>query len=96
MMMYYRHLYEGEHAEIFPRAQSVTKEHRLVRRRVGVRSWRQVEKVFSADRQYIVANFSSLVAEVPGGSPEPVAREHFSRYGGRAGAGIRVLCRISQ
>lgn len=37
----------------------------MVRRRVGVRSWRQVEKVFSADFQYIVANFSSLVAEVP-------------------------------
>lgn len=65
MMQYYRLLYEGEHAEIFPRAQSVTKERRLVRRRVGVRSWRQVEKVFSADNQYIVANFSSLVAEVP-------------------------------
>lgn len=64
-MQYYRLLYEGEHAEIFPRAQSVTKERRLVRRRVGVRSWRQVEKVFSADNQYIVANFSSLVAEVP-------------------------------
>lgn len=65
MMMYYRLLYEGEHAEIFPRAQSATKEKRLVRRRVGVKSWRQVEKVFSADYQYIVANFSSLVAEVP-------------------------------
>lgn len=65
MMQYYRLLYEGEHAEIFPRAQSVTKERRLVRRRVGVRSWRQVEKAFSADNQYIVANFSSLVAEVP-------------------------------
>lgn len=64
-MQYYRLLYEGEHAEIFPRAQSVTKERRMVRRRVGVRSWRQVEKVFSADNQYIVANFSSLVAEVP-------------------------------
>lgn len=63
--MYYRLLYEGEHAEIFPRAQSVTKERQVVRRRVGVRSWRQVEKVFSADYQYIVANFSSLVAEVP-------------------------------
>lgn len=65
MMKYYRLLYEGEHAEIFPRAQSVTKEKRTVRRRVGVRSWRQIEKVFSADNQYIVANFSSLVAEVP-------------------------------
>lgn len=65
MMMYYRLLYEGEHAEIFPRAQSVTKERQVVRRRVGIRSWRQVEKVFSADYQYIVANFSSLVAEVP-------------------------------
>ncbi|WP_230873773.1 hypothetical protein [Paenibacillus woosongensis] len=64
-MHYYRLLYEGEHAEIFPRAQSVTKERRLVRRRVGVRSWRQVEKVFSADNQYIVANFSSLIVEVP-------------------------------
>ncbi|WP_249529806.1 phage portal protein [Paenibacillus brevis] len=65
MMQYYRLLYDGEHAEIFPRARSVAKEQRLVRRRVGVRSWRQVEKVFSADNQYIVANFSSLVAEVP-------------------------------
>lgn len=65
MMSYYRLLYEGEHAEIFPRARSVTTERRSVHRRVGVRSWRKVEKVFSADHQYIVANFSSLVAEVP-------------------------------
>ncbi|WP_152827613.1 phage portal protein [Paenibacillus glucanolyticus] len=65
LMMYYRLLYEGEHAEIFPRAKSVVKETRVVRRRNGIRSWQQVEKVFSADRQYIVANFSSLVAEVP-------------------------------
>ncbi|MBP1892996.1 hypothetical protein [Paenibacillus lactis] len=65
MMLYYRLLYEGEHAEIFPRARSVVTEKRYVHRRVGVRSWRKVEKVFSADHQYIVANFSSLVAEVP-------------------------------
>lgn len=65
MMMYYRLLYEGEHAEIFPRARSVVTEKRSVHRRVGVRAWRKVEKVFSADHQYIVANFSSLVAEVP-------------------------------
>ncbi|MEK4117683.1 hypothetical protein NST44_16080 [Paenibacillus sp. FSL W8-0919] len=65
MMLYYRLLYEGEHAEIFPRARSVVTEKRSVHRRVGVRSWRKVEKVFSADHQYIVANFSSLVAEVP-------------------------------
>lgn len=65
MMLYYRLLYEGEHAEIFPRARSVVTEKRYVHRRVGVRSWRKVEKVFSADNQYIVANFSSLVAEVP-------------------------------
>lgn len=65
MMLYYRMLYEGEHAEIFPRAKAVVKETRIVRRRNGIRSWQQVEKVFSADRQYIVANFSSLVAEVP-------------------------------
>lgn len=65
MMIYYRLLYEGEHAEIFPRAKAVVKETRVVRRRNGIRSWRQIEKVFSADRQYIVANFSSLVAEVP-------------------------------
>lgn len=65
MMMYYRLLYEGDHAAIFPRAKAVVKETRVVRRRNGIRSWQQVEKVFSADRQYIVANFSSLVAEVP-------------------------------
>ncbi|MGW8822233.1 hypothetical protein ACWGNU_08920 [Paenibacillus lautus] len=65
MMMYYRLLYEGEHEAIFPRAKAVVKETRVVRRRNGIRSWQQVEKVFSADRQYIVANFSSLVAEVP-------------------------------
>ncbi|WP_347880712.1 hypothetical protein [Paenibacillus sp. F411] len=65
MMMYYRLLYEGEHAAIFPRAKTVVKETRVVRRRNGIRSWRQVEKIFSADHQYIVANFSSLVAEVP-------------------------------
>lgn len=65
MMQYYRLLYEGEHAEIFPRAKAVTNVRETVRRRVGKRSWRKVEKVFSADHQYIVANFSSLVAEVP-------------------------------
>ncbi|KOP64371.1 hypothetical protein AMS62_03175 [Bacillus sp. FJAT-18019] len=65
MMTYYRLLYEGEHAAIFPRASAVVKETRIVRRRNGIRSWKQVEKVFSSDRQYIVANFSSLVAEVP-------------------------------
>lgn len=64
-MQYYRLLYEGEHAEIFPRAKSVTTEKRSIHRRVGVRSWRKAEKVFSADNQYIVANFSSLVVEVP-------------------------------
>lgn len=64
-MLYFRLLYEGEHAEIFPRAQTVTQEKRLVRERVGYRRWRKVERVFSADHQYIVANFSSLVAEIP-------------------------------
>lgn len=65
MMLYYRLLYEGEHAEIFPRARTITKEKRIVRKRVAFRVWRQVEKECSSDNQYIVANFSSLVAEVP-------------------------------
>ncbi|MBT2765896.1 hypothetical protein J7E85_32825 [Paenibacillus sp. ISL-20] len=50
---------------IFPWAKAVVKETRVVRRRNRIRSWQQIEKVFSADGQYIVANFSSLVAEVP-------------------------------
>ncbi|WP_232436431.1 phage portal protein [Paenibacillus rubinfantis] len=64
-MQYYRLLYDGDHAEIFPRARQVTQEKRVVHRRVGIRSWRRAEKVVSPDNQYIVVNFSSLVAEVP-------------------------------
>lgn len=64
-MQYYRLLYDGDHSEIFPRARQVTQEKRVVHRRVGIRSWRRAEKVVSPDNQYIVVNFSSLVAEVP-------------------------------
>jgi hypothetical protein len=64
-MQYYRMLYDGEHAEIFPRARQVAQQKRVIPRRVGIRSWRRAETVLSADNQYIVANFSSLVAEVP-------------------------------
>lgn len=64
-MSYFRALYEGEHAEIFPRAKRVAKDTRHGFKRTGIKSWVQTTEVVDTSHLYVVANFSSLVAEVP-------------------------------
>jgi hypothetical protein len=64
-MIYYRNLYEGNHAEIFARARLLTKDVRYRQRRVGVKRWENTREVVDINHMYIVANFSSLVAEIP-------------------------------
>jgi hypothetical protein len=64
-MAYFRALYEGDHAEIFPRAKLIAKDVRYGWKRTGVRSWTQTREVIDANHIYVVANFSSLIAEVP-------------------------------
>jgi len=64
-MLYYRLLYEGEHAEIFPRAKLLGSTKRFRMKRVGVRSWKQIEEAVASNDQYVVANFAGLIAEIP-------------------------------
>jgi len=64
-MLYYRLLYEGEHAEIFPRAKTLGNTKRFRMKRVGIRSWKQIEETVESNDQYIVANFAGLIAEIP-------------------------------
>lgn len=63
---YYRHLYEGNHEEIFPRAKMIpTTDKVYKRRRNGRRGFKLEAEEVSTSNVYVVANFSSLVAEVP-------------------------------
>lgn len=65
LMQYYRALYEGDHAEIFPRAGKVSKDIVFVNKRVGVKTWKLEKQVVDVNRLYVVVNFCSLVAEIP-------------------------------
>jgi Phage portal protein, SPP1 Gp6-like. len=64
-MLYYRLLYDGEHAKIFPRAKYAGKDRRLKRKRVGYKRWEESFETIDTGDPYIVVNFSSLVAEIP-------------------------------
>lgn len=64
-MLYYRALYDGDHADIFPRAKSVGADRRMKWRRKSLREWEQTHESIQTNHPYIVANFSCLVAEVP-------------------------------
>ena len=64
-MLFYRALYEGEHARIFPRAKYAGKDRRLKRKRVGYKRWEEYFETIETGDPYIVVNFSSLVAEIP-------------------------------
>lgn len=64
-MRYFRALYEGDHAEIFPRAKMVGAERQMKWRRKSVKEWEQTHETIQSNHPYIVANFSCLVAEVP-------------------------------
>jgi hypothetical protein len=64
-MLYYRLLYEGEHAEIFPRAKMLGNGKKFRMKRVGYKRWQQTEEVVATGDQYVVANFAGLVAEIP-------------------------------
>lgn len=65
-MIYFRNLYEGNHAEIFPRAQTLVKtERHLTFKPSGTRRKRYVPRTTTTANQYVVVNFASLVAEVP-------------------------------
>ncbi|CAM3706962.1 hypothetical protein COLU111180_04150 [Cohnella lubricantis] len=64
-MTYFRALYEGDHAEIFPRAKQIAKDVRFGWKRTGVKTWTQTREVVDVNQMYVVANFSSLIAEVP-------------------------------
>ncbi|MBB6689919.1 phage portal protein [Cohnella xylanilytica] len=64
-MAYFRALYDGDHAEIFPRAKMIAKDVRYGWKRTGVKSWAQTQEIVDVNSMYVVANFSSLVAEVP-------------------------------
>ena len=63
--LYFRKLYEGDHAEIFPRAAIAGKDKRFRWRRTGFKTWEQTAEVVESGVPYIVVNFSSLVAELP-------------------------------
>jgi hypothetical protein len=62
---YYRKLYDGDHAEIFPRARHAGKDKRYRWRRKSLKEWEQVTEVVESGVPYIVVNFCSLVAELP-------------------------------
>lgn len=64
-MQYFRHLYNGEHVEIFPRARRIARDTRYRMRRVGFKRWEETRDIIETGDQYVVANFSSLVAEIP-------------------------------
>ncbi len=66
-MLYFRQLYEGDHEEIFPRAKTLTFTEHSLRRKRGRTSRRQrmIEEKKTTKYQYVVANFSSLIVEVP-------------------------------
>lgn len=64
-MIYYRNLYEGNHAEIFARARLLSQDVRYRQRRVGLKRWENTREVVDTNSMYIIANFSSLVAEIP-------------------------------
>jgi len=63
--IYFRKLYDGDHAEIFERAKTAGKHKRFKWRRVGLKAWEQTTEVVESGVPYIVANFASLVAELP-------------------------------
>ena len=65
VMAYYRALYDGDHASIFPRAKMIAKDIKFKAKRVGIRQWAETREIVDTDSMYVVANFSSLVAEVP-------------------------------
>lgn len=65
LMLYYRSLYDGDHADIFPRAKMVGADRRTKWRRKSLKEWEQTHETIQSNHPYIVANFSCLVAEVP-------------------------------
>ncbi len=65
LMRYYRALYDGDHADIFPRAKTVGTDRRMKWRRKSYKEWEQTHETIQSNHPYIVANFSCLVAEVP-------------------------------
>ncbi|RKD20970.1 hypothetical protein BEP19_14900 [Ammoniphilus oxalaticus] len=64
-MFYYRKLYDGDHEEIFPRARTIGQVKRYSLKRMGINRWRRIEQLESSNQEYIVVNFSSLIAELP-------------------------------
>ncbi|WP_164821345.1 phage portal protein [Paenibacillus koleovorans] len=64
-MAYFRALYDGDHATIFPRAKTATKDTRYGIKRTGIKRWEQTREVVETTNIYVVLNFSSLIAEVP-------------------------------
>jgi hypothetical protein len=71
-MKYYRDLYEGNHEEIFPRAQELAKEGQITKK-VYKGSRRGHYRTYNPEKftqkhavhHYVVVNFASVVAELP-------------------------------
>ncbi|MDW0113775.1 phage portal protein [Sporosarcina saromensis] len=69
-MHYYRDLYEGNHKEIFPRAQQIVEQsQQSARTRLRNADRRQIvrkkSKAETTLNNYVVVNFSSAIAELP-------------------------------
>jgi hypothetical protein len=62
---FHRKLYDGDHADIFPRARHAGKDKRYRWRRKSLKEWEQVTEVVESGVPYIVVNFCSLIAELP-------------------------------
>jgi hypothetical protein len=70
-MQYFRDLYEGNHENIFPRAQELAKEGQITKSDL-IKSRRRYFK-YNADKlskklavyHYVVINFASVIAELP-------------------------------
>ncbi|KAB2335077.1 hypothetical protein [Bacillus mesophilum] len=65
---YYRDLYEGNHENIFPRAQELAKESNVTEvlrrpRKAYLRKKQPIEK--TSLHHYVIVNFSSVIAELP-------------------------------
>lgn len=66
-MTYFRALYDGDHADIFPRARSIIQYETTIERwrRGKVRRIRTKEAKTEMQHQYVVVNFAGLIAEIP-------------------------------
>ena len=62
---YYRKLYDGDHADIFPRARLAGRDKRYRWRRKSLKEWERVEETVESGVPYIVVNFAGLIAELP-------------------------------